>query len=181
MVAIAPKTFQFPSNDMSADMTVEIAKQLEDHAEEIHFVIVGRTAKDVQAQQIPKNLSFAGFLPSRQDFVTHLQQADIGLLPFPREAVAGGARNKALDYLACGNLVVSTPEGIRGLEDFHDRQHLLVAEDDVEAIAHTLLDACRNLSAYRHLRDTASQLVQREYSWKAMADRLASILRSVQS
>ena len=181
VVAIAPKTFQFPSNDMSADMTVDIAKQLEDYSEEIHFVIVGRTAKDVQAQRIPKNLSFAGFLPSRQDFVTHLQQADIGLLPFPREAVAGGARNKALDYLACGNLVVSTPEGIRGLEDFHDRQHLLVAEDDVEAIAHTLLDACRNLSAYRHLRDTASQLVQREYSWKAMADRLASILRSVQS
>ena len=181
VVAIAPKTFQFPSNDMSAEMTVDIAKQLEDHTEEIHFVIVGRTAKDVQAQQIPRNLSFTGFLPGRQDFVTHLQHADIGLLPFPKEAVAGGARNKALDYLACGNLVVSTPEGIRGLEDFHDQQHLLVAEDDVGAIAHTLLEACRNLATYRQLRDTASQRVRQDYSWKAMADRLADILRTVPS
>ncbi|NEP19043.1 MAG: glycosyltransferase family 4 protein [Leptolyngbya sp. SIO4C1] len=174
---IAPKTFQFPSNDMSVDMTVAIAKRLAAHKETIQFVVIGRDADNL-SEPLPDNLSFAGFLPSRRDFLAHLHHADVGLLPFPKAAVAGGARNKALDYLACQKLVISTPEGMRGLEAFEPGQHLLVSADSAEAMAETLLATCQNFEDYRPLAETAFQLVKREYSWQAMAEKVAVILKT---
>jgi glycosyltransferase involved in cell wall biosynthesis len=115
-------------------------------------------------------------LPKRNDFLAHLVYADVGLLPFSQEAVAGGARNKALDYLACQKLVVSTPEGLRGLEKFCDRQHLLISGYSVEEIANTIIDACLNLETYQPLAKAAYQLVQEQYSWSAMAEKVAEIV-----
>lgn len=172
---VAPKTFQFPTNDMSVDMTIDIAKHLELHKEALHFVVIGRDAEDIKAT-LPSNISFAGFLPSRHDFLAHLHHADIGLLPFPKEAVAGGARNKALDYLACKKLVISTPEGIRGLDAFRPNQHLLVSDDSSEALATTLLSACQSMESYRPLIENSFQLIRDEYSWTAMAEKTAAIL-----
>lgn len=175
-VVVAPKTFQFPSNDMSVQMTIDIAKHLKAYKEKIHFVVIGRDAEAPQ-DILSSNISFTGFLPSRNDFLAHLHYADIGLLPFPREAVAGGARNKSLDYLACQNLVVSTPEGMRGLDDFHHREHLLIPEDSVTAVANTLLEACQNLDSYAPLVKAASRLIREKYSWNAMAEKVAKILK----
>jgi glycosyltransferase involved in cell wall biosynthesis len=175
VAVIAPKTFSFPTNDMSVAMTVEIAQYLESRQPNIQIVVIGRE-QSVLEQPLPSNLSFTGFLPQRSDFLAHLVYADVGLLPFSQEAVAGGARNKALDYLACKKLVVSTPEGLRGLTDFCDRQHLLVSGYAVTEIADTLIDACNNLESYQPLAQAAYQLIQDKYSWSAMADQIAEIL-----
>jgi glycosyltransferase involved in cell wall biosynthesis len=175
VLVIAPKTFSFPSNDMSVSMTVQVAKHLESHRKDIHFVVIGRDAEEI-ADRLPSNLTFLGFLPKRSDFVTHIRYADVGLLPFAKEAVAGGARNKALDYFACEKLVVSTPEGLRGLEEFKHQKHLLVSEHSSEAVAKTVLDACTNLDSYQLLAKAAYQLIEEKYSWNAMAEKVAGIL-----
>ncbi|MEL6554795.1 MAG: glycosyltransferase family 4 protein [Cyanobacteria bacterium J06621_11] len=174
-VVVAPKTFQFPSNDMSADMTLDIANQLKKHDQDLHFVVIGREETDI-TRPVPKNVTFTGFLPSRQDFVSHLKQADISLLPFPKEAVAGGARNKSLDFLACHNLVISTPEGMRGLAAFRNGEHLLISEDSVTSLANTVLEACKNLAQYEPVVDASVQKVQQEYSWQAKAENVAKII-----
>jgi glycosyltransferase involved in cell wall biosynthesis len=176
-VVVAPKTFQFPSNDMSVEMTIDIAKSLRAYAQDIHFVIIGRDEKGLKTD-VPSNVSFTGFLPSRLDFITHLKHADIGLLPFPKLAVAGGARNKSLDFLACHKLVVSTPEGMRGLDAFHDGEHLLIPGDSADSIAATLLEACQNIEKYRALTEVSAELVKREYSWAAMAQKVTDIINS---
>lgn len=175
VLVVAPKVFGFPSNDLSVSMTVEVAKYLETRTKDIHFVVIGRDADQLELS-LPSNLTFTGFLPERKDFLAHLHHADLGWLPFPKEAVAGGARNKALDYFACQKLVVSTPEGIRGLEEFRDRQHLLVSGYSVEQVAHTILDACTNLESYQPLAEAAYQLIQTKYTWSAMAEKAAGIL-----
>ena len=175
VVVIAPKTFSFPTNDMSVSMTLQVAKYLESHQQDIHLVIIGRDAEEID-RPLPANITFTGFLPKRSDFLAHLIHADVGLLPFSREAVAGGARNKALDYLACKTLVVSTPEGIRGLEEFRDRQHLLISGYTVEEVANTLVDACTNLENYQSFVKAAYQSIEAKYSWSAMAEKVAGIL-----
>jgi glycosyltransferase involved in cell wall biosynthesis len=177
VVVVAPKTFSFPTNDMSVSMTIEVARYLESHREEIHFVVIGRQA-DEMAQPLPSNITFVGFLPERSDFLAHLKYANLGLLPFPKQAVAGGARNKALDYFACNKLVVSTPEGLRGLEKFRHLQHLLVTEDSVEDVAKTVLEACINLNHYQPLAEAAYTLIRDDYSWSAMAEQVANILKN---
>ncbi|MGF1539618.1 MAG: glycosyltransferase family 4 protein [Pleurocapsa sp.] len=176
VAVIAPKTFSFPTNDMSVALTLQVAQYLEVSQQNIHIVVIGRD-KDNLKQSIPANVTFTGFLPKRSDFLAHLVHADVGLLPFSQEAVAGGARNKALDYLACQKLVVSTPEGLRGLEEFCDRQHLLISGYSVEEIAETLIDACENLENYKSLVEAAYQLIQEKYSWSAMATRVVKILQ----
>lgn len=175
VAVIAPKTFSFPTNDMSVAMTLQIAKYLEYHQQNIQIVVIGREQNRLE-QSLPSNITFTGFLPKRSDFLAHLVYTDVGLLPFSQEAVAGGARNKALDYLACQKLVVSTPEGLRGLEIFCDRQHLLVSGYSVEEIANTLIDACLNLETYQPLAKAAHQLIQEQYSWRAMAEKVGKIL-----
>ncbi|MGB7414302.1 MAG: glycosyltransferase family 4 protein [Thermosynechococcaceae cyanobacterium] len=174
-VVVAPKTFQFPTNDMSVAMTLSVAKQLEAHHPRLHFVVIGRDAEDIK-EPLPSNVSCTGFLPSRSDFLAHLHFADVGLLPFSKEAVAGGARNKALDYLACKQLVISTPEGMRGLDAFHDQQHLLVSNDSAQDMARILLEAYQQIEHYRPLITASSQLIEKEYSWSAMAEKVAVVL-----
>ena len=175
VAVIAPKTFSFPTNDMSVSMTLQVAEYLESRQQDIHLVVIGRD-KDELDRSLPSNITFTGFLPKRSDFLAHLVHADVGLLPFSKEAVAGGARNKALDYLACQKLVVSTPEGLRGLEEFRDRQHLLVSGYSIEEVANTVIDACTNLEKYQPLVEAAYKLIQDKYSWRAMAGKVAGIL-----
>ena len=174
-IAIAPKAFSFPTNDMSVSLTLQIAKYIESCEQNIHLVVIGRDTEEINTT-LPSNITFTGYLPDRSDFLAHLFHADVGLLPFSKEAVAGGARNKALDCLACRNLVVSTPEGLRGLEEFRDRQHLLVSGYSVEEIGDTVIDACLNLESYQSLVEEAYELIQEKYSWNTMAEKVADIL-----
>jgi glycosyltransferase involved in cell wall biosynthesis len=178
VVLVAPKTFQFPSNDMSVSMAIDVAKHLENHGDKVQFVIIGRDGKDIQ-QPLPTNIHFLGFLPSRQDFINHLHHADIGFLPFPKQAVAGGARNKTLDYFASKKLVISTPEGMRGLDEFQHLKHLLVSGYAIEDVANLVLDAALNLDKYQPLADAAHALIREKYSWSAKANHVASVLMSV--
>ncbi|MBH8573001.1 glycosyltransferase family 4 protein [Nostocaceae cyanobacterium CENA369] len=175
VVLIAPKTFQFPTNDMSVSMTLEVANHLKSHQEKVHFVVIGRDSSDI-SEPIPSNISFLGFLSHREDFVAHLKYADIALLPFSKQAVAGGARNKALDYFASKNLVVSTPEGLRGLEEFRHLEHLLITGYSSKEVADTVLDAASNIDKYQFLVDTGYTLVREKYSWDAKSHSIAKIL-----
>ena len=175
VTVIAPKTFSFPTNDMSVDMTIEIAKCLELRNRNIHFIVIGRGKK--QNVKLPSNITFTGFLPQRSDFLAHLKYADVGLLPFPEKAVAGGARNKTLDYLACQKLVViSTPEGLRGLNEFKHQEHLLVTNYSSEEIAQVIDETCQNLNYYQKLAQTSYDLIKEKYSWSAMAEKVSRIL-----
>lgn len=179
VVLVAPKTFQFPSNDMSVSMAIDVAKKLESYSDKVQFAVIGRDAENTQ-QPLPSNIHFLGFLPSRNDFVTHLHYADIGFLPFPKQAVAGGARNKTLDYFASNKLVISTPEGLRGVEEFQDSKHLLVTGYGIEEVAEKVLDAALNLDKYQYLASRANALIREKYSWSAKAQSVAQVLMSLQ-
>jgi glycosyltransferase involved in cell wall biosynthesis len=178
VVLVAPKTFQFPSNDMSVSMAIDVAKELENHSDKVQFVVIGRDASDAQ-QPLPSNIHFAGFLPERKDFINHLRHTDIGFLPFPKQAVAGGARNKTLDYFASRKLVISTPEGLRGLEEFQHNKHLLVSGYSTKEVADLVLNAALNLEKYQPLADAAHSLIREKYSWSAKAQNVADVLMSL--
>lgn len=175
VIVTAPKTFSFPTNDMSVSMTLDIARHLEGCDPSIHLVIVGRDGEGL-GDSLPNNVSFAGFLPQRQDFLAYLHHADVALLPFSKQAVAGGARNKALDYFASQKLVVSTPEGMRGLEEFEDRKHLLITGYEPEEIADTIQVACVDTKSFQPLVSESFNLIKTKYSWTAMAEKIAKVL-----
>lgn len=118
------------------------------------------------------------FYLERKDFVNYIKYADIGLLPFPKQAVAGGARNKALDFFASKKLVVSTPEGLRGLEEFCNQKHLIVTGFSTGEVADAILDATSNMEKYQPLTEAAYTLIKEKYSWSARARAVAEILEA---
>lgn len=80
------------------------------------------------------------------------------------------------DYFASRKLVVSTPEGLRGLEEFRHLEHLLVTGYSTEEVANTVVDAASNIDKYQSLIDSAYTLITEKYSWKARAQNIAQIL-----
>jgi glycosyltransferase involved in cell wall biosynthesis len=85
----------------------------------------------------------------------------------------GGTRLKILEAMALGRPVVSTPLGCEGLA-VENGKHLLIAKDAegfAAAVARLLTD--RHLAA--RLTQEARALVERDYDWTAIAERLLSV------
>ena len=102
-------------------------------------------------------------------------------LPYYRDAhvavvplrAGGGTRLKILEAMALGRPVVSTPLGCEGLA-VEDGKHLLVAKDAEDfAAAVALLLTDRALAA--RLTQHARTLVESDYDWTAIAERLLGV------
>ena len=83
----------------------------------------------------------------------------------------GGARNKLLEYLARGRTIVSTPEGVRGLEEVADWPGVVITDDDPgaygDAIARVLDEGGPRLADDR-------RLVRERLRWDRLAQELDS-------
>jgi len=102
--------------------------------------------------------------------------ATITLLPYSQgHHLTGGTRLKALEYMACGKLVIATPEGIAGITGLIPYEHYLPAATP-DAIPDVLADALRNPDLVEKIGKQARHFIQRHYDWritsKALLDRL---------
>ncbi|HPQ70672.1 MAG TPA: glycosyltransferase [bacterium] len=88
-----------------------------------------------------------------------------------------GTRLKIIEAMAAGTPVLSTAVGAEGLNARHD-EHLLLA-DDPEALAAHCLRLLNDHALGERLALAARQLVEREYNWEAIADRLEAAWREV--
>jgi polysaccharide biosynthesis protein PslH len=82
----------------------------------------------------------------------------------------GGTRLKILEAFASGRPVVSTSIGASGL-DMVDGKHLLIADRPID-IAQSLVSVLRNQEQAKRLTDHAYQLMQANYRWSTIVDRL---------
>jgi glycosyltransferase involved in cell wall biosynthesis len=100
----------------------------------------------------------------------YYQNAHVAVVPL---RAGGGTRLKILEAMALGRPVVSTPLGCEGLA-VENGKHLLIAKDAegfAAAVARLLTD--RHLAA--RLTQEARALVERDYDWTAIAERLLSV------
>jgi len=88
-----------------------------------------------------------------------------------------GTRLKILEAMAAGTPVLSTIVGAEGLRVRHD-DHLLLA-DDPSAMAAQCLRLLTDRALGERLAQAARQLVERDYNWDAIADRLEAAWREV--
>ena len=125
----------------------------------------------VEALGHDPTITVTGFVP---DLTPLYQQAACFVVPVRR---GSGTRLKILEAMAAGVPVLSTKIGAEGIKA-NDGEHLLLA-DEPEEMAH----ACLRLLAEAELRDrlaaNARALVEREYDWGIIADRLDAAWREV--
>ena len=101
----------FPSNNMALDMLLDVAARTEKQDPNITFVVIGGGKKPTPKSN---NVRYTGFV---ENFEEEILQSDICLGTYPETAVCGGVRNKICDFLALGQAIISTPEGMRGFDD----------------------------------------------------------------
>jgi sugar transferase (PEP-CTERM/EpsH1 system associated) len=106
-----------------------------------------------------------------EDVRPYLRQGAVFIVPL---RVGGGTRLKIFEAMAMGKAVVSTSVGAEGLPVEHGKNILIAdsAQEFAESVTGLLQDPVR----CRDLGRAARELVEREYSWEAVATRFEAVL-----
>jgi len=179
-IIIFPAPRNFVSNVLAIKFMYEVMRQLREKYSKIILLITGG-GRIIKPK--PSNVIYLGFVDNLN---VYLNLADVAVAPYPKEALCGGARNKVLEYFACKVPVVSTKEGMRGIEDALPQIHFILANDDpsdfAEKISSTL---CMDNKTLRNIVHNAYQLVVTKYNWRKSAqllyDEIVTLLRDSRS
>lgn len=156
----------WPANEQALDLLVRSCATAHARRADVHVHVVG-TADGPAAP----GLAYHGFVDELLPWLAH---ADACLLPYPPSAGGGGAaRSKLLEYVARGRMVISTREGLRGLEMAAGWPGVVVAGDDPVAYGDALVDASSNGAG--RLAD-ARPTVRDELLWAPLAAAVADVL-----
>jgi len=113
------------------------------------------------------------------DILPLIQEADLTVLPYtPGHHITGGARLKALEYLACGKVLVSTPEGVEGLAGLVPGTHYLETPT-LEGLIDLTVGVLERPAAYAPIGERGRSLVLERYSWEAVTQDYLSFVESV--
>lgn len=166
--------FHHPPNQEAGRLLIEEAyPQLSQVFEAFNLMLVGSnpTAFMKEAAQKASNILVTGEVP---DVRPYLAAADLMVVPLLK---GSGTRFKILEAFAAGLPVVSTTKGAEGLNAI-DGTHLLIADQ----IAH-MVQKIHQIRAEKDLRKklitSGFDLLQSEYSWKAVARNIETSIRSL--
>ncbi|MBI5670127.1 MAG: glycosyltransferase [Chloroflexi bacterium] len=141
-------------------------------APEAQFTVTGGTGKvDVSALAAQPGVTFTGYVP---EIAPILQNSWALVVPL-REG--GGTRLKILEAMALGLPVISTSKGAEGLNVWHG-EDILIADQPAQ-----MADAIRALfddpALRARLAANARALVEREYDWSVIGQRLLAVIDSL--
>lgn len=134
---------------------------------EVAWLVLGSVGDCFAGRDVPRNVGIMGAVDDAAKALA-LACVDVAINPM---ASGSGTNLKMLDYFAAGAPVISTPFGARGLAAL-DGVHLTLAS--LPEFAAAVAD-CRPPHAARVA--AARRLVEREYGWRVIAERLLAELR----
>jgi len=160
-------------NEIALQYFFDLIPTIEDRVKHIKFLIVGGGPK---LEPPSPNVIYTGFV---HNLPSYINLADVCIAPYPPSAMYGtaGAKNKVVEYFACGKPVVSTEEGIRGFDDAVPNRDFLLAKDSddfVDKLVSVLED--ENLS--KKLSENARRF-SLKYDWKELSKEVFKVLESV--
>ena len=156
-------TIHYPN--IEAVGTIEkIAKQFDNS---VIFLVIGKAGNGFKSKD---NFICQGFV---EDILDYIKMADIGINPL----ISGSGTNlKMLEYLSSGLPTVTTPIGARGL-DLEDGKNVLISNiDDMPETLNLLLDD-EILSS--NLRKNGRELVEKEYDWNVIGNKMIGIYKDL--
>ncbi len=114
------------------------------------------------------NIEVTGFVP---DALAAIAQAQVAIVPL---LAGSGTRIKILEAWAAGTPVVSTTLGAEGLE-FHDREHLVLA-DDAESFTAAVSELLALPVNRERIGAAGRRLYEERYTWHSAWTALAEVL-----
>lgn len=89
----------------------------------------------------------------------------------------GGSRTKFFEAMASGLPVVTTPEGIEGIQAENGKQ--VIVESDFERLAEKAVDLLLDIKKARKIGLGGKKLVKEKYDWSASAKRLSQLYEEI--
>lgn len=169
VVFTAPRTFR--SNVIALEFLFKAVPLTKRHANDTTFLILGG-GPQVDA---PRGVIYEGYV---NDLNAYLNAADLAILPYPKNAVCGGARTKALEYFAAGLPVLSTREGLRGLDGLGRGDVVVCESDSPRGLAEKIENALWNRNLLERLGERSLKLAGRR-TWLSSAKILEKVLQGV--
>jgi glycosyltransferase involved in cell wall biosynthesis len=132
--------------------------------------VVGKDPPDsVRALHGRDGIAVHGFVPSMAPFFARSQAVVVPIL------TGAGIRVKIVEAMSAGRAIVSTSLGCEGLAYVEPGRHLLVA-DEPAAFAAAAVRLVGEPELRAGITRDARALVEREYDWRALGDRLERVL-----
>lgn len=142
-----------------------------------------------QTQLIIAGRHSVNFLTKKQDLLTHSSSIRFGEVDNPKRVYrkswimvapmksGGGSRTKFFEAMACGLPIVTTPEGIEGI-DAKDKKEVLIGES-FEELSKIAIKLLKNKKMRERIGRAGRELVAKKYSWRISAQRLLRIYQDV--
>ena len=126
--------------------------------------------------RIQKAGSWLEFTEGIEQIHKAIAEADLAILPYSKDhLLTGGTRLKAMEYLSCGTIVLSTPEGVMGITGLKDGHHYMLAKN-ISELAELVLYSYSNQQSIRKIGKNGRKFVIEQYDWKATTRVLISNL-----
>ncbi|HIK11954.1 MAG TPA: glycosyltransferase [Oscillatoriaceae cyanobacterium M33_DOE_052] len=161
----------YPPNTVAGELLVtEIYPRLRQQYPQCRLIIVGRNPSPTMLAAAAQNpgITITGSVP---DVRPYLAAASIILVPLLQ---GSGTRLKILEAFAANRPVVSTAKGAEGINAI-DGEHLLIGNTIDELVA-GVTQLWSNPELAAKLAANAYQLVQAEYSWAAVQQRVETAI-----
>lgn len=113
------------------------------------------------------------------DIVTSIRKADVTLLPYSSgHHITGGARLKALEYMACGKLVISTPEGVEGIKGLISGKHAIITKTPEDMVP-ILVNVLNGHKEFDSMAEEGRLFVEENYDWDKISRSMLLRLQKV--
>jgi glycosyltransferase involved in cell wall biosynthesis len=136
---------------------------------EVKLAVTGST-KGVNLHTLPnrEGVTFTGYLPDVKPVIAGSAACVVPL------RIGGGTRLKIVQSMALGTPVVSTSKGAEGLAVTPEENILLA--DTPQCLAEQVLRILDNPDLRSRLSENGRQLIERQYTWDRIAQRLDALL-----
>ncbi len=139
------------------------------------LIIAGQNSTKKLGKQANSNIQIIELAPDDGKTVKELYHSStIFIAPI---FGPGGTRLKILASMASGLPVISTKVGVEGL-DVREDKHVLIAKNETEFVQ-KILSILNNETQYKTIQKNSFSLVKDHYSWKAIAQKLENVYRSI--
>ncbi len=167
------------------DQLIRVAPKVVAKCPKTLFLIVGNgiwgekeLPKMAEKAGVGDKFIFAGYQPWEK-IPLFSSLYDVGLTPYPAERGVGRYRSsmKSLEYSAAGTPVVITQcEGVSDIIE-NGECGIVVPPSDDDALADAIIKLLKNGRLRKKLGANGRKLVEREYSWKHVAEKMTRIMR----
>jgi polysaccharide biosynthesis protein PslH len=148
----------------------EILPRIRRQVPDVSLFVVGRRPS-ARIKRLAARDSAVKITGTVADIRPYMSKASVYVVPL---LVGGGTRLKIFEAMAMGKAIVSTSIGAEGLP-VTPEENILIADDPVD-FAHQVILLLRDPKRRCELGHAARELVERDYSWKAVGEHLNSVL-----